>query len=623
VTIVLFAAAGLLVSVATVLAGGAWRVAGRIVAATFAATMVAALLNLPWTLDWRWSSLVGAPTGAARTDLWELASLTPPSTRFGVLALALFVPVLATLAITRAWRLTWGARGAALVVGFGAVLVLSDRGMIDTAMPKPSLLSAPIVLGLALNAAALVGGFGTDVSARGFGWRQPLAVVAHAAIVIGLVPGVLSIGDGAWHTPDTPITSFLDSQLPANLEEGDYRVLYVGDPRMLPVPGHAYQPGIAYAVVDAGPLDVTDRFPLDMTAGDEAVERALRLISSGATLRAGRLLAPLGIRYVVIPETDAVYSTNDRPIPLPEGLVPAIQNQLDIGLVPGPPALEVFVNESWIPVGAQLTGLTAEASKLAGDEVIVRTDLSGAVPSMRGVDGDPVAANQVAPGAVHVAIPFDARLTLTVDGRAIEGRPGFGVVTAFDIAVGGTGSVSYRQDSSRSLWLAGVAVMWFAVLMTAAGARAGFGRRRGIEIYDETLIDLDERPMSGSGVAGEVLGMPMWGDDEFDELDPVAAAAADEHEDRDVAWLVTGGSGDERPLPDQGGTPLTGRADRRTDRSPTLPRELIRDTTPAEGIPRTIAGGPRPEPVDEVDLAGLVARVDEQASDESGSGESS
>jgi hypothetical protein len=452
-----------------------------------------------------------------------------------------------------------------------------------------------------------------------------LAVLANAAIVLGLVPGLLSIGDGAWHTPDTPITSFLESQLPADLEQGDYRVLYVGDPRLLPVPGHEYQPGIAYAVVDAGPLDLTDRFPLPTTAGDQAVERVLRLISSGATLRAGRLLAPLGIRYLVMPETDGVYSTTDHPIPLPEGLVPAIQNQLDIGLVPGQPALEVFINDSWIPVGAQLTGATAEASKLAGDEVIVRADLSAAVPSMRGVDGDPQAANEVAPGAVHLAIPFDERLTLEVDGVSIPGRPGFGVVTAFDTTSGGTGVVGYRQDGSRSMWLAVVSVLWFSALMTAAGAHASF-RRRGVDVYDETLIDLDEQvPVGagviGAGVVGEVLGLPTWGDVEPAETDDVAGSV--EHEHDEAPWLMTGEPEIERSPFDRAGTPLTGRAERRPDAERVLPRQLVRDTTPSSGIPRTVAGGPPPEADDEVDLAGLVARVDELASDETEGGERS
>ena len=71
--------------------------------------------------------------------------------------------------------------------------------------------------------------------------------------------------------------------------------------------------GIAYGVTDAGSLDFTDRFTVPATRADDAIERALALVADGSTLRAGRLLAPLGIRYVVVPKTDGVVSTVDRP----------------------------------------------------------------------------------------------------------------------------------------------------------------------------------------------------------------------------------------------------------------------------------------------------------------------
>ncbi len=66
---------------------------------------------------------------------------------------------------------------------------------------------------------------------------------------------------------------------------------------------------------------------------------------------------------------------------------------------------------------------------------------------MVGADGrEPVAANEVAPGVVRIAIPFDDRLQLTVDGEEVAARTGFGVTTAFDIGETGTGVLSYEQD---------------------------------------------------------------------------------------------------------------------------------------------------------------------------------
>src|SRR5690606_14866548 len=107
----------LALALGTVLAAGSWRVAMCFAVAGAASTVGAFVLNLPWSLGWDWSSLVGprraAPTGRA---LHEIASLSPTTDRFAVLALVLAVPLLGAVLIARAWRFTWTVRAAVLVV---------------------------------------------------------------------------------------------------------------------------------------------------------------------------------------------------------------------------------------------------------------------------------------------------------------------------------------------------------------------------------------------------------------------------------------------------------------------------------------------------------------------------
>jgi GT2 family glycosyltransferase len=573
VVIVLWPVVGLALALGTLLAGSSWRVAAWFAAATAASTVGGYALNLPWSFGWDWESLVGArpsaPTGRA---LHEIATLSPTTDRFAALALALAVPLFVAVLITRAWRFTWTVRAAVMVIAFGAVLVLAERGTIAVAVPSAGMLSVPVALGFALGASAIVDGLGSDVLGRGFGWRQPMAVLANVAIVVGLVPAVVAVGNGSWHAPRTPLPALLSTQLPADQVGGDYRVLYVGDPRILPVPSTEYVDGVGYAVTDAGGLDFTDRFFQVESDADAAIVRALDLVASGSTLRVGRLLAPLGIRYVVIPETDGVVSTDERPLPLADGLTASFQNQLDIGAVYGLPSLRIFANQSWFPVGAQLTGATADASGQAGDEALVRADLTGATPALVGVDeGAPSVTGPVAPGVLHVGIPFDDRIELSVDGSPVEGRPGFGITTAFDLTAGGTGVVDYAERSSRGWWVASQMIMWLVTLVIAAGARSPFGRRRTASVHDETLIDFDTEP--SVGVAGEALA--SW-------------------DDTDLGW------GDE-------------------------PIELVAEPAPGplpgSSAPRLVGPSVRPrapliverraDPVEEpVDLAALVARLD-------------
>lgn len=577
VVIVLWPAVGIALAIGTLLAGSSWRIALWFAVATALSTALGVLLNLPWAFGWNWDALVGArhegPTGRS---VLEMASLSPTTDRFAILAAALVVPLLVAVVITRAWRLTWTVRAAVLVVGFGAVLVASERDALGVAVPSASLLSVPLALGYALGAAAIVGGFGSDVLGRGFGWRQPAAVLANVAIVVGVVPAVIAIGNGAWHAPRTPLPSLLGTQLPADPAIGDYRVLYVGDPRLLPVPSIEHVGGVAYAVTDAGSLDFTDRFFPPDTDADGAIEQALDLVADGATLRVGRLLAPLGIRYVVIPETDDVASTDDDPLPLANGLSASFQNQLDLGSVYGPPSLQIFVNQSWFPVGAQLLGATADASNLAGEDALVRADLSQTSPAMVGIDdGVPRATGPLEPGVLHVGIPFDERIELSVDGSPVASRPGFGLTTAFDLERAGTGEVRYDEDPNRGWWVASQMILWVVVLIVAAGARSPFGRRRGPTVHDETLIDLGAEPPVG--VAGEAL--VAWSDDA--ELD-------------DAEW------DDGRPSGPVGDDPA--------------PAQLVSSTGPTQSARvRAPLIVERPTPVvddEPVDLAALVADVD-------------
>jgi GT2 family glycosyltransferase len=510
VTLLLWAVVGLLLSVSTLLAGSSWRVALWLAGSTIASIVIGLILNLPWAFEWTRENFVApAAAGATGRPLAEVASLAPNDERFAILAVALYVPILAAVAISRAWRLTWSVRAAVLVFTFGSALIFSERNSLGIDMPASSLLAVPIALGLALGGASIVGGFGSDVQGRGFGWRQPLALIANLTIVVGLVPAVFAIGQGSWHTPRTPISALLAAQLPIDPESGDYRVLYIGDPRVMPIPPHEFADGVAYAVTDAGTLDFTDRFLAPDTRGDDAVERALQLIADGSTLRAGSLLGPLGIRFVVIPKTDGVRSTRENPVEPPIGLLASFQNQLDLGTVFGPPSLDIFVNRAWISTGAQLVGETAAASLLAGEDALTRADLTEAVPSMIGVDSELAGTNEVVAGVLHIAVPFDERILLTVDGVPVEARLGFGVTTAFDVSSPGVGVIGYERDTSRTWWLTSQAVLWVMLLVVAAGARSPFGRRRSADFHDETLIDLREGPDIAPGVAGEVLGLSL------------------------------------------------------------------------------------------------------------------
>jgi GT2 family glycosyltransferase len=495
-----------LLAVGTLVALAPWQTALGYLGVGATAVVVGVSANLPWSATWDWNTIVGpSPVGDPSRGLRSLASFEIGPTDFVSLALALYLPVVAALLLAQAWRLTWAVRSGLLVVGFGALAVFGDRGGLPVEAPGAGVLLVPVAIGLALSGAAALAAFDLDVRGGSFGWRQPLGLAASLAIVIGVVPGVLGAGAGDWDMPSTPLSRLIDARLPDVPADGsgDYHVLVLGDARLLPVPAAEYRDGVSFAVIDDDGLDVTDTFPA--TGGsDAAITSALDQIAIGSTQRAGRLLAPLGIRYVVIPEFDGVVSTTSAPLELPTGLVGAFDEQLDIVSVVGLPTVEFFENSSWIPTFSQLTGPTAEASRSAGDEALVRADLTSATAIFSGADSTGSFESQVDVGVVHLAVPFDANWTLTVDGTELAPRRAFGLTTAFDVDEAGTAVLAYRTPGSRSVLLGFQALLWLVIVFVATRVNVPLGSRGTPAVRDETLIELDDS-FDESATAGETL----------------------------------------------------------------------------------------------------------------------
>lgn len=484
-----------LLAVSTLLAMAPWRTAAQYGVLGCVGVVIAAALNIPWITSWSWADLVGpAPIGDPGRGLAELAAFEIGPTDFAYLGLALYLPVLAAVLLGRAWRLTWAVRSAALVMVFGALAVFADSGSLPMAAPEAGVLLAPVAVGLAVSAAAALAAFDLDVRGGNFGWRQPLGLLASAAVVVGLAPGLYSIGDGSWSAPRTTLANLIDRTLPdveADSDAGDYNVLVLGDARILPLPGIEYRGGVSYNVVSDDGLDVRDRWAAPSTRGDDAIVDALDQIAAGSTQRAGRLLAPLGIRFVVVPKFDGVISTPAAPLELPLGLAEALDEQLDIVAFPDLPTVDFYQNSAWLPVVSLLTGDAAAASTSAGDEALVRADLTSATPLFIQSDHRSEATDNVEVGVLHLAVPFDANWSLSVDGVEIEPRRAFGVSTAFDISEPGVATLSYESPGSRSLFVMIQIVLWLLVLFGATRVSVPLSRRRAMAVDDETLISLD------------------------------------------------------------------------------------------------------------------------------------
>jgi len=537
--------ATLVLAIGTALSGVHWSAAANVALVGAVATVVGLALNLPWIAsfagDGGWTAIVGPrPPGDRGYTMLELASFDLGNLPGAVLTLALYLPVLAAPLLGRGWRYGWAIRGGLLVAAFVWLAVLDDRGSLPLRLPEPGIVLVPVAVGLAIAAGCAAAAFELDVRGGSFGWRQPLGLLATVAVAVGVLPGVFALSSGRWETPRTTMIDLL--QLPESEGGGDYRVLWVGDQRMVPVAGQAYRPGIAYALTDNADLRIDQTWAVRPEPSDDVIVDALDAIATGSTARAGRLLAPFAIRFIVIPVDDGATSSQDAPLPLPAGLLDALGDQLDLGEVFGPPNYIAFENQAWIPARGVLTVEGAEASRLAGVAALAQADASGATPVMDGADEQNVGRAELPAGTLHVGEPFDSGWTLDVDGAEVPGRPAFGSTIAFDVAEGGPARLSYESSSTRAWLVAAQAIGWVIVFLAAINVRVPHLRRRRGRGRDRSapLIALEggePLPMLTMAPVGMEVAVPaletetgeaeVAADDESAAADGAGAVAAD------------------------------------------------------------------------------------------------
>ena len=141
------------------------------------------------------------------------------------------------------------------------------------------------------------------------------------------------------------------------------RVLWLGEPSVLPAAGVDLGDGLAFAVTD-GPADLLDQVPLRLVDGEglSGVHDAVRTLLAGTTSRVGGLLAGWGVQYVAVVERGAAAPYTAVESPAPDALLASLHRQLDLERVEGlNRAVAVFANPVAEPVHAVVRDRTGRA----------------------------------------------------------------------------------------------------------------------------------------------------------------------------------------------------------------------------------------------------------------------
>jgi GT2 family glycosyltransferase len=450
----------------------------RVLVVAVQAVAVALALALPWVVGTLLAgkgsvAIFGLPVSGATAPNWgEVVRFAVGPAVRSPIAWLLVVAAALPLFIARGTRLGWAARLWVTALGSWGLAFAASHGDLGSFTPSETVVLAPAALAVAICVGIGIAAFENDLSGREFGWRQLVSVGALVFVSLGLLPVVGGAVGGRWDLPaqgvEQPL-SFL-----ARPSTGVARVLWLGDPRALPAGGWSVQSGLAYALT---PEDLPDAAQVFTPAGPgpaHLVANAVQLAVAGGTVHLGRLLAPAGVRYVVVVDALAPSmigtTTTSVSAPPPPGLNADLLEQGDLEVVPGVNGVQVYKNGADMPVTAtRTTALPAHRSPYPG-----AGDVTGWQPVLRALSDGGAATGPVPAGTLYAGYAPAGSFALTVDGHAMPRQAAFGWAAQYAVADKGQATLSLSQFPFTPLAVLLELAAWAAV----AGAVIG-GRRAG------------------------------------------------------------------------------------------------------------------------------------------------
>ncbi len=446
----------------------------------------AAVLLAPWSVGWlppvgEWAGFSGPAAGGHAAHLSTLLRFQTGPLGAGPLGYALLLVAAFPLVVGRDWRAAWATRLWAVALASFAVAWAAQHGALGIGWPPADVLLAPAAAAIACSAGLGMAAFELDLPGSTFGWRQVASVVVAVAAVAACLPVLLASVDGRWHQPATGFDGVLP-WMAAKRADGDFRVLWVGGPGVLPIAGWRLDARTAYATSVDGPPGLTDQWPGSSRGPTRLLGQALTLTRRGLTTQVGHLLAPMGVRYVVVVDSPSpLTTTSTQTQAVAPDLRVGLDSQLDLETVDHSYAMTVYQNDAWAPLRVQLPDGAVGPAQLDDPRVARTVNLGSAASVLPHPSGPTTARGTLGAGAVvEVAAAPSSHWRLRVGGIDAGRQPAFGSANLFTTRAGGAATLSYVTPLGWHLALVGEAILW--VLALGVVAR---GRRRPAERDDQ------------------------------------------------------------------------------------------------------------------------------------------
>jgi hypothetical protein len=451
---------------------------------------VALVLLVPWSLELLlpggWSTVTGVPRlPAVQPGLGQLLRFQIGPMGAAPLGWALLVVAAVPLVLGRDWRLAWAVRLWMVALTCVGVAWAGGQGWVPLQFQAPDVLLAFAATALAGAVALGAVAFETDLRGQRFGWRQALSVAAGATVAAITLPVLGGAADGKWNMPSTDLArsvAWMEPEAGASA----FRVLWLGDPEVLPLDSWQFQEGVGYATSRNGAPDAADLLPGAPSSATETIADVLRVAQNGGTARLGRLLAPMAVRYIVVPTQTAPGASAPARPGIPPGLTTALGSQLDLRLLPADASLAVYENTAWGPGRALVPGSVTEAPGGVPDTLGGGADLAGGQAILPG-DG-PVRFGGPVPeaGTVLLAETPSSQWSLSVGGRGADRATAFGVANRFDVQRPGDGRLRFKTPVLRYLLVLVQLALWVGLLRYLVTTRTRTPRRSKVGSTDPT-----------------------------------------------------------------------------------------------------------------------------------------
>jgi GT2 family glycosyltransferase len=310
-----------------------------------------AIFLLPMTLDVifagrRSLEIFGLPRGPWSVPSFSLLLRDVDGT-FGATWWGWLLPAAALLALIlcRGDRRRVATKLATIAALTLILVTLVSRHWLGSFSPDIDVLLALYAVTLASLIGLGIGALEHDLRDAGFGWRQVAAVLSIATIVVASLPFLQSLGSGRFDLPTTSVAQSLSALAPS--VAGGYRVLWLGDPSVVPLAGWTVAPGLEAATSTDGLPGGSTLFSPPDSGTSDVIMQAVSSAMNGHTVRLGALLAPAGISTIVLMNSAAPELAGVQNVPLrsaPGVLATALNDQSDLSLVLQTSSVEVFSN---------------------------------------------------------------------------------------------------------------------------------------------------------------------------------------------------------------------------------------------------------------------------------------